>query len=237
MCDKGLLVRLRHGLYEPARAGRPPDEGAVWRAVASLGAGYVSFGTACAHHDLLRPDPDEVQLAWARPRRPVRLGGRTGVFVSVRPGEFRGVDEVEVHGAHVPMACLERALLSSIGRPGLAGGVTALPQLVRAAASRTDWDRLFSLLVPEASLAVVQRLGFLLDGVDGFPDGQLRARLAALGSGGGPILFGPRRRFGAAGPLNRAWKVRDNVGFGLEPPSDTPEVPPAGPEPMPVELL
>jgi predicted transcriptional regulator of viral defense system len=133
------------------------------------------------------------------------------VFVPVAEDRFFGFGEVNVLGVTVQMATVERALIDALDRPRYAGGIGEVSGMVARAGRRVSWKALLNGLRRFRESAVVQRLGYLLNANRAEAPQEALAALRGLVSPGSKITLGSRARWGAHGPLSKAWNVIENV--------------------------
>jgi len=215
LVKKGWLERLRPGLYQfvPAERGREgvADSHPLAAGAALVSPCFFSFGTACTHHGLTEQVFSEAYLVTRVRRRPQLLRGKRYVFVPMTEGRFFGFTEIKVLGATVQMATVERALIDALDRPRYAGGIGEVSGMVARASRRVSWSALLDCLRRFGESAPVQRLGYFLELSRVDVPRKTRAALRDLVRPGSKISLGPRARWGAHGPLSRAWNVIENV--------------------------
>jgi predicted transcriptional regulator of viral defense system len=215
LVKKGWLERLQPGLYRfvPADRGREGVADSNPLAAGALLAphSFFSFGTACTYHGLTDQVFSEVYLVTQVRRRPKLVRGKRYVFVAVTEDRFFGFTELKVLGATVQMATVERALVDALSRPRYAGGIGEVSGMVVRASRRVSWNALLDSLRRFGESALIQRLGYLLDLSRVEVPQETLAALRGLVRPGSKIPLGPRARWGAHGPLSRAWNVIENV--------------------------
>jgi len=212
---KGWLERLRPGLYQLVPADRGPmgagDTNPLAAGAALVSPYFFSFGTACTHHGLTEQVFSEVYLVTLARRKSRLLRGKRYVFVPVPERRFFGFSAVEVLGAAVQMATMERALIDALDRPRYAGGIAEVSRIVARSGRHVSWDALLDALRGFGESALVQRLGYLLhlNGTE-IPRRALNA-MHDLVRPGSKIPIGPGARWGRRGGLSRPWNVIENV--------------------------
>jgi predicted transcriptional regulator of viral defense system len=215
LARKGWLERLKPGLYQFVPAERGQDGVADTNPLAAgallISPYFFSFGTACTYHGLTDQVFSEVSLVTRARRRPRFVRGKRYVFVPVAEDRFFGFGEVNVLGVTVQMATVERALIDALDRPRYAGGIGEVSGMVARAGRRVSWKALLNGLRRFRESAVVQRLGYLLNANRAEAPQEALAALRGLVSPGSKITLGSRARWGAHGPLSKAWNVIENV--------------------------
>jgi len=215
LVKKGWLERLRPGLFQLVPADRGVDGVADTNPLAAgavlVGPCFFSFGTACTHHGLTEQRFAEVYVACRQRRPAASIRAVRYVFVHVRADRFFGFDETSVLGSAVQMATIERALLDSVDRPALAGGMREVSSIVGRAARRVSWKTLVEYARRWNSSALVQRLGYYLDLHDAEMPAATRSAMLTLIVPHSKIYLGARRRWGTTGTLAQPWNVVENV--------------------------
>ena len=123
---------------------------------------YVSWRAALSRHGLTEQDPRTVSVAVRVRRRARESGGSTMRPVYQSPGRFFGYRSVRTRsGGTISIATPEKAIIDSLDRPDLAGG---LPEVVKALGQTSAYDA--EALVRTAkrypSKATIARLGYLM---------------------------------------------------------------------------
>ena len=215
LVEKGWLERVRPGLFQliPADRGREGigDTNPLSTGALLVAPYFYSFATACTHHGLTEQVFAEVYLACQATRRPVTIRGARYVFAHVPERHSFGFEKTEVLGSSVLMATPEYALLDALDRPRFAGGVREVARIVANAAKRVSWEKLLDLAGRWHELAIVQRLGHLVDLHRIDPPPHVREVLQGLVAPASKVHLGPRVEWGTGGRLNRPWGIIENV--------------------------
>lgn len=205
----GYLTRVDRGIYAIAERPSPQAPHPFVLATARLDEEpcYISWWSALVHHDLTEQMPLVVYVAVTRPHRPRHIGGTEVRYVVQGRDRFYGYRPVSLPSGKVRVASAEKAVLDSLDRPELAGG---LREVVKALASPwgLDRDHLVRMALRHPSDALVGRLGYLM---------------TVLGVGDPRPLLVRRRRGGALIPLDVSapedarsvvdptWRVADTI--------------------------
>jgi predicted transcriptional regulator of viral defense system len=169
---------------------------------------YVSWRAALSRHDLTEQDPLTISVATLRRRHGRRIGDLKVRPVFQSPARFYGYQTVRsTSGAPIKIATAEKAIIDSLDRPDLAGG---LPEVVKALGRREAYDpvELVKMAARYPSAATVQRLGHLMSTLGVGDPTPLRSRVRRKGP---PVLLDlvdPE----TPGTLDSTWRVADNVG-------------------------
>jgi predicted transcriptional regulator of viral defense system len=212
---KGWLERLRPGLFRlvPADRGRDGvgDSNPLTVGAALVARYFFSYGTACTGHGLTEQVFSEEYIVTRNRLRPREIRGKRYIFVPVPEERFFGFEDVNVLGATVKMATLERALVDAVDRPRYAGGIGEVSRVVARGCRRVSWTALLDCVRRYGESALAQRLGYLLQSSGAEVPAEALTALRHLVRPGSKILLGPREKWGSRGPLSAAWNVIENV--------------------------
>lgn len=171
MTRRGLLMRLREGLYHIVPYDRDPAAYFPdWHVAAHFLAGqtpyYIGYFSALVLHDLTTQPSLQEQVVVAKPLRPTqqRVGDVTFQFILHNPQRFFGAARCWIQGIY-PVQCsdLEKTLLDCAHRPDYSGGISELAKAVFKAKNNIDPNRLLDYTKRFGADAPVRRLGFLLE--------------------------------------------------------------------------
>lgn len=209
----GRIARVGRGIYTILELPNAPtlvDDDELRLATAALDdtPHYVSWRAALSRHGLTEQDPKVIPVA-LRVRRTARhLGELTVRPVYQSPDRFYGFHTVQVaSGARIRLASPEKAIIDSLDRPDLGGG---LPEVVKALSRRSRYDAegLVRLAHRYPSQATVARLGYLMSALGIGDPSPLRSRVRRKGP---PVTLDLLEGTDDAS-LNATWRVLDNVG-------------------------
>jgi predicted transcriptional regulator of viral defense system len=169
---------------------------------------YVSWAAALSFHGMTEKDPLRVGVALRRRHRERRVGPMRVEPVLLSPKKFYGFRTVRDQDSTIKVASPEKAILDSVDRPVLAGG---LSEAVKAIGASDSYDprKLVRLAKRYPSEATVSRLGYLMS-VVGVPGA---AELQGLVDRKRSLI--PLDRAGdeaAEGVADPVWRVTDTVG-------------------------
>jgi len=207
LARNGLIVRIGRGHYAVAEVpvAQVDDPLRVATAPFADEPHYVSWWAALARHGLTEQDPLTIAVAVRQQSHRKRVLGALRVLpITQSPARFFGAMTLTTPTGPVRIARPEKAIVDSLDRPDLAGG---LGEVVKALASRSyDVARLIAIGERYPSRATVARLGYLLE---------------ALGIAQTPDLLGRVRRKSepvrldigaeATGPVNPRWRIVENI--------------------------
>lgn len=163
----GAVVRLARGRYAITEVPVAQVDDPLRIATASFAdePHYVSWWAALARHGLTEQDPLTIAVAVRGRRHRQRVVGSLRVRSIVQsPARFFGAMTLSTPTGPVRIARPEKAIVDSLDRPDLAGG---LGEVVKALASRSyDFGKLLAVGGRYPSRATVARLGYLLEALD-----------------------------------------------------------------------
>lgn len=203
----GLVAPVSHGIYTIVERPEPAFDELLGVATAPVRGElhYVSWWAALAHHGLTEQDPLVVSVAVRARHRERFVGGARVRFIVQSKDRFYGYRASRSGGAPVKIASPEKAIIDSLDRPDLAGG---LGEVVKALASNQyDMPALISTAQRYPSRATAQRLGYLVEALDLTAADALLDRVVRAGPKVQLDLRGD-----AAGEPHPRWWILDNVG-------------------------
>lgn len=195
---KGWLSRLVGGKY----LFLPPDRGPENLgennpfALAStiVDPCYVGWWSAASFHGLTTQKPMTVFVAVKKQSPTRRIEGTEVQFVSVAARKFFGFQPYDVYGRTVPISTPEKTVIDCVDHPDLCGGLTELTRIVYGARQEIEPAVLIQTGLNMKSIALLQRLGFLLDLAQWLLPPAERARLRAAIPRSRRIVLGRSRR-------------------------------------------
>lgn len=107
---RGLLVKLRNGLYSVA--DHPPSELAVANRL--YAPSYLSFEWALSYYHVIPETTYVLTSATSRPTRTVVALGKTFEYHRLKPSAFTGYEPVKVGADTVWLATPEKALVDTV---------------------------------------------------------------------------------------------------------------------------
>jgi predicted transcriptional regulator of viral defense system len=205
----GYLRRVSRGVYEVVEAPkvRIAHEFVLALAIPSpREAAYISWRSALAHYGLTEQMAKVVYVAVVNSHPDARVSGARAHFVAQRTDRRYDIREVTLSGASIRMVSPEKAIIDSLDRPELSGG---LGEVVRALASRSqlDYARVVSLALLHPSGTLVRRIGYLMTVLHLGDPSPLRQRVGARDKPMRLDLDEDR-----TGEVDREWRVIDNIG-------------------------
>ena len=187
MVRKGLLMRLRDGLYHIIPYDRDPETYFPdWHVAAHYLAGdtsyYIGYYSALALHDLTVQPALREQIVVNKPLRPLiqEVKGIPFQFITYNEQHFFGISKKWVQQGTFRINCsdLEKTLIDCAFKPEYGGGVAELSRALYKSRSILNQQKLLDYLNKFDSDAVIRRLGYLMEALDILPD--LAQKLAEL---------------------------------------------------------
>lgn len=171
MAQKGLLMRLRKGLYyvipyEQTVSSFMPN----WHLLAAILAQgrnhYIAYHAAMQIHGLSTQPSLREYIVVDNPMRPATLliKGIPFQFVYHNIAHFFGYSPVWINAFdQVLCSDLEKTFIDALFRPTYAGGIVEIARALYLAKDRLDMNRLLDYSQQFGAQAVIKRLGFLLE--------------------------------------------------------------------------
>lgn len=170
---------------------------------------YVSWRAALSRYNLTEQDPRVIAVALRGRREARKIAGLRVRPVYQSPGRFYGFRRIKVaSGGEIFLATPEKAILDSLDRPDLGGG---LPEVVKAINHTEGYDpaELVRLARRHPSRATIARLGYLMSALGVGDPTPLRSLIRRKGP---PVLLWLLEPEAHAS-LDPTWRVSDNVGM------------------------
>jgi predicted transcriptional regulator of viral defense system len=210
------LLPLTPGKYEliPAERGEHafPDTNPLFIGSVLIEPYYFSFATAAYFHGLSTQAPATVYIATSvrTGRRLYQVRGKEYRLVFQPQHKFFGAIGVDAFGSRVRMAGPEKTVVDALDRPEYAGDIPEIAGMLQWGQGRLDWDKLAEYGHRFESLALIQRLGYLIDLLRLPITEQARDLLLARIGKSTPYLGRPGQ-WGTGGEYNARWRIVDNV--------------------------
>lgn len=187
MVRKGLLMRLRDGLYHIIPYDRDPNTYFPdWHVAAHHLVGdtsyYIGYYSALALHDLTVQPALREQVVVNKPLRPLiqEIKGIPFQFIAHNEQHFFGISKkwVQQGTFRINYSDLEKTLIDCAFKPEYGGGIAELSRALYKSRSILNQQKLLEYLNKFDSDAVIRRLGYLMEALDILPD--LAQKLAEL---------------------------------------------------------
>jgi len=212
---KNWLERIGPGKYMliPAERGPEgvPDMNTLLLGSLVTSPYYFSYATANAFHNLSSQVRREVFIACRRKLKPKLVREFMFRFIYLVRGKFFGYVDADAFGVKVVMAEPEKAVVDSVDKPDYAGGIAEVASVIVRASRRCDWEKVAAYALKMDSIALVQRLGYLIDYVDIEVPLGVRRKLKNKIKKHSRTYLGPVRTWGPKGTFDGEWQVIVNV--------------------------
>ena len=215
LCKKNWLERIGAGKYMliPAERG---SEGVADMNTLLLGSlitspYYFSYATANSFHNVSSQARREVFIACRSKLKPKLIREFVFRFIYLVRKKFFGYVETEVFGAKVMMADLEKAVVDSVDKPHYAGGIAEVASVIVRASRRCDWEKLVAYALKMDSVALVQRLGYLINCVSIEIPSDMEKKMKRKIKIYSRTYLGDVRKWGTKGTLDGEWQLFVNV--------------------------
>lgn len=178
---------------------------------------YFGYLTANRYHGFTSQYSPKAYLCTLKPRRGFMWGNSSYVFVSLIREKFFGYMEAYVDGCKVSVAEPEKAVLDSLDKSEYCGGVAqVLSILYKALSVGIDRYKLASYAGKMGSNSVIQRLGYMSEtlsdkGLIDVDESFLQSIYQLMPENVSNTHLGPVSVHGNRGPVNRRWRVVENV--------------------------
>jgi predicted transcriptional regulator of viral defense system len=202
----GHIARIGHGRFAivEVRVAQTDDRIHIATAPFAGEPHYVSWWAALARYGLTEQDPLTIAVAVRARHRDQMLGPLRVRPIFQGPARFYGATTMATPSGPVRIARREKAIVDSIDRPELAGG---LGEVVKAVASDGyDAKSLIAVARRHPSRASAARLGYLLEALRRADADELLSRVRRKSE---PVRLDVSGERG--GPINQRWRIIENV--------------------------
>lgn len=210
--EKGWILRLRRGLYVAlplgAGSGTNPQAHEFHIAMRLVEPAAIAYWTALNHYGMTEQLPRTVFVATNHPvRRPPRkVLWFSFKVVSLRPHRYFGIVKDWIDDGVFQITDREKTIVDGLDLPEYVGGVGEIAKALKSSWKTLDQDKLFRYAVKMKNVAVVKRLGFLMESMKVGDASALREKVKL--SKGFPSLDTSLPRKGV---YNRRWGLLVNV--------------------------
>jgi predicted transcriptional regulator of viral defense system len=195
---KGWLTRLVGGryLFLPPEYG-PENLGennALALASAVVEPSYVGWWAAASYHGFTTQKPTTICVAAQRQSPSRTIEGNEIRFVPVVERKFFGFESYELHGRKAMLSSPAKTVVDCVDRPDLAGGPSEVTRIVHGASSTTKPKEILETALRMKSVALLQRLGYIVDLVGWTWPESLRSRMRSAIPKTARTVFGRAER-------------------------------------------
>ena len=214
MVKRGLLMRVKDGLfyiipYENDPVTFMPD----WHLLADYLVGdaeyYIGYYSAMQIHSLITQPALLEQIVVNKQIKPsfLKIKDTTFQFIYHNEAHFFGSKKTWIDNFNkVICSDLEKTFIDALHKPEYAGGITEIAKALYKSREKIDFQKLLQYGIKFDTLAVIKRLGYLLEILD-IPNPiihQLQSKEAK-----GYYLLEPSRP--KEGKMLSRWHIQENV--------------------------
>jgi predicted transcriptional regulator of viral defense system len=171
LVKRGLLMRLKKGLYYTIPYEREPDAFMPnWHIIAAhLSEGmnyYIGYYSALEIHSLITQPSLQEQIIVDKQVKPsiIKIKDIQFRFIFHNKKHFFGAKDVWIDDFNrVKCSDFEKTIIDCLYKPHYAGGIVEISKAIFKLKDRLDYNKLFEYIKIFDSQAVVKRLGFLLE--------------------------------------------------------------------------
>ena len=171
---------------------------------------YFSYQTSNHYYGFSTQIPSQIYIACLKAKKEVRIRRHTFHFVHLKEERFFGYQTVKVFHDEVLMADKEKSVVDSLDKVSYAGGIAQVAAMIHQAQRSLDWEKLAEYALRMGSVALIGRLGFLIQTLDiQVPPHliePLQSRIGAV-----KTYLAPIRRWGKEGTYDKTWQLICNV--------------------------
>lgn len=201
------IERIERGKYLilPLEAGPKAEHGTHPYIIARKLADpyYIGFASALNHYGITEQVSKTTYVVTTKPKRPLFFHSEEFRFVRLGGKRFFGVGEEWMGNLKFNISEVEKTVVDCLFMPEYSGGLT---EVAKAFTKEFDYAKLYRYAVKMDDLAVLKRLGFILDAMN--IKTSIKGRLLEKIRGGYCLLDTCGRR---GGPKNDKWLVIENV--------------------------
>ncbi|OGK12446.1 MAG: hypothetical protein A2Y63_00735 [Candidatus Riflebacteria bacterium RBG_13_59_9] len=212
LMKKGWIVRLKRGLYVAVPLSATDEGGPQVHefhiAMHLVSPAAIAYWSALNHHGMTEQLPRTVFVVTNHLVRypPNEVLWFSYKIVSLRPHRFFGITKGWIDDGPFAITDREKTIVDGLDLPEYVGGVGEIAKALRRFWKDLDHKKLFSYAARMGNVAVVKRLGFLMEALALGDAAALREQVS-LSKGFSPLdTLLPRK-----GTHNRRWGLLVNV--------------------------
>lgn len=171
MTSRGLLMRIKKGLYyiipyEQDPQTFMPDWHLLTQYLVGDAKYYIGYYSAMQIHSLITQPALKEQIVVNKQIKPSTLKIKNIPFQFIYHNEkhFFGEKKMWIDNYNkVQCSDLEKTFIDSLFKPEYSGGITEIAKALFKSKEKIDFEKLFNYAIKFDSLAVLKRLGYLLE--------------------------------------------------------------------------
>lgn len=166
---------------------------------------YVGFASALNHYGITEQVSATTYIATTKPKKPLSFHSEEFRFVCLAKKRFFGIAAEWMEKSKFNISDVEKTIVDCLFLPRYSGGLTEVAKAFGKEAP--DYAKLYDYALRMDDMAVLKRLGFMLDVLDVKTD--IKGKLLEKVGGGYCLLDTCGKK--VTGPKNDKWRVIENV--------------------------
>ncbi len=171
MTRRGLLMRVKRGLYHVIPYERDPDSfmpdcHLLTEYLVEDGDYYIGYYSALQIHNLITQPSLQEQIVVSKQQRPsvLKIKNIPFQFIFHNENHFFGKKKIWIDDYNkVFCSDLEKTIVDCLFKPDYAGGIVEVARAIYISREKIRFDLLLEYIIKFNSQAVIKRLGFLLE--------------------------------------------------------------------------
>lgn len=124
---------------------------------------YISYWSAFSYYQWTEQIPGTVCIATTKARQDLMIHGVRYRFVQMKKEKFFGFTKSWIENQKVCLAEKEKAIIDSLDRPDVCGGIVEVAKCLWNARKELDWSKVVNYGIKAGNRAALQRLGFMVE--------------------------------------------------------------------------
>ena len=164
---------------------------------------YIGFISALNYYGITEQVSKTIFVASTKKKKKIQFGNDIYYFVTLSKTRFFGIEEEWIGNSKCNLSNKEKTIIDCLFIPEYSGGLT---EVVKVFKEELDYEKLYEYTLKMEDLALVKRLGYLLD-VLGITT-SIIGKLLRKAKGGYCLLDtgGPK-----SGAKNKKWRIIENI--------------------------
>ena len=168
LIKRGVLARIKSGIYIILEAGQENVQLSNWPIIADLLAGNtqycISHYSAMRIHGMTTHPLFDITITMPKRHRNKKIHQITYHFIYSKLKDFWGIQKSWITKQNrVFVTDIEKTILDGLERPDLCGGLKEVVRAIWVKQNEIDWDKLVTYAKKFRTKASLKRLGFILE--------------------------------------------------------------------------
>jgi predicted transcriptional regulator of viral defense system len=214
MTRRGLLMRLKEGIYyiipyEQHAESFMPDWHLLAGHLVNGATYYIGYYSALQVHQLITQPSLKEQVVVSQQVRPseIVIKNVSFQFIYYNEKHFFGAEKIWIDSFNkVLCSDLEKTIIDCLFKPEYAGGIVEVAKAIYMAKDKIKYQTLLSYAKKFGSLAVIKRLGFLLEALN--INSEIIEELQKLKTASYVVLD---TELPKTGKRNSRWSIQQNL--------------------------